>query len=294
MRLFLSDLLALAGRLSDQPDPDSGASDSAACFPGRPASSTTSANGSTMRGTRPTISRSVRSPTWSWRLDAILASASPTVHTSGRSARCASMGPGGRRAGRASCSRFVPIERVRIARTISPAPSRRCPRWSLRRGMSRPSACAWSCRCTGRGDDGCAARASCARKHPRAADRHPPVARGTHSRRADYARTTGRTAGVRSGWFKRRAVAHGGFRRCCLDPASSSHLSLVPREEPPDHWIVTIVGDEGATPQQIIDAVVCGRQLLGVSGIGSFQPMRAHGIACASSCEGPAWSGTRN
>ena len=48
------------------------------------------------------------------------------------------------------------------------------------------------------------------------------------------------------------------------DPAASSHLSLVPREEPPDHWIATIVGDEGATPQQIIDAVVCGRQLLGV------------------------------
>ncbi len=54
------------------------------------------------------------------------------------------------------------------------------------------------------------------------------------------------------------------------DPAASSHLSLVPREEPPDHWIATIVGDEGATPQQIIDAVVCGRQLLGVSGIGIF------------------------
>lgn len=53
-------------------------------------------------------------------------------------------------------------------------------------------------------------------------------------------------------------------------PAPAGHLSLVPREEPPDYWIATMLADEGTTPGQFVEAVVRGRQLLGVSAIGIF------------------------
>ena len=49
-----------------------------------------------------------------------------------------------------------------------------------------------------------------------------------------------------------------------------THLSLVPRDEPPDHWIATMLADEGTTPEQFVDAVIRGRQMLGVSAIGIF------------------------
>jgi hypothetical protein len=48
-------------------------------------------------------------------------------------------------------------------------------------------------------------------------------------------------------------------------------LVMVSKQEPPDHWIATIPSDEGATPEQFVDAVISGRQLLGVSAIGIFQ-----------------------
>ncbi|MGE3958980.1 MAG: hypothetical protein AB7H96_19865 [Vicinamibacterales bacterium] len=48
------------------------------------------------------------------------------------------------------------------------------------------------------------------------------------------------------------------------------HLSLVPREEPPDHWIATIPADDRSPAEQFVEAVVRGRRLLGVGTIGIF------------------------
>ncbi|MGC4081134.1 MAG: hypothetical protein QM736_03225 [Vicinamibacterales bacterium] len=48
------------------------------------------------------------------------------------------------------------------------------------------------------------------------------------------------------------------------------HLTLVPRDEAPDYWIATVLSDGGTTPAQFVDAVIRGRQLLGVSAIGIF------------------------
>ena len=48
----------------------------------------------------------------------------------------------------------------------------------------------------------------------------------------------------------------------------SSHLSLVPKEPVSDYWIATIIADEWTTAEQFVDAVISGRQLLGVSAIG--------------------------
>ena len=53
-------------------------------------------------------------------------------------------------------------------------------------------------------------------------------------------------------------------------PGAVAHLTLVPREEPPDYWVATMLAQEGTTPAQFIDVVVRGRQLLGVSAIGIF------------------------
>ena len=47
-----------------------------------------------------------------------------------------------------------------------------------------------------------------------------------------------------------------------------SHLSLVPKEPVADYWIATIIADEWTTAEQFVDAVIGGRQLLGVSAIG--------------------------
>lgn len=52
--------------------------------------------------------------------------------------------------------------------------------------------------------------------------------------------------------------------------APPGHLSLVPRDDPPDYWIATMLPEEGTTPAQFIEAVVRGRQMLGVSAIGIF------------------------
>ncbi|MFN7916243.1 MAG: hypothetical protein U0Q55_12960 [Vicinamibacterales bacterium] len=53
-------------------------------------------------------------------------------------------------------------------------------------------------------------------------------------------------------------------------PPGVGHLSLVPREDPPDYWIATMLPEEGTAPGQFVEAVVRGRQLLGVSAIGIF------------------------
>jgi hypothetical protein len=52
--------------------------------------------------------------------------------------------------------------------------------------------------------------------------------------------------------------------------SASPYLSLVPKDQPPDHWIATIVPDEGSSPDQFVEAVIKGRRLLGVSTIGIF------------------------
>jgi hypothetical protein len=50
----------------------------------------------------------------------------------------------------------------------------------------------------------------------------------------------------------------------------ASRLSVVPRESPPDHWIATVVSENGATPEQIFEGVVLGRHVLGISPMGIF------------------------
>ncbi|MBS1819249.1 MAG: hypothetical protein JSU08_15045 [Acidobacteria bacterium] len=60
------------------------------------------------------------------------------------------------------------------------------------------------------------------------------------------------------------------------EPADATpHLSLVPKEEPPDYWIATVPPETHTSPEQFVEAVVRGRQLLGVSAIGIF-PATAH------------------
>lgn len=59
-------------------------------------------------------------------------------------------------------------------------------------------------------------------------------------------------------------------RRVHAPVSSPGHLSLVPREEPPDYWIATMLAEEGTAPEQFVEAVVRGRQMLGVSAIGIF------------------------
>jgi len=56
---------------------------------------------------------------------------------------------------------------------------------------------------------------------------------------------------------------------------ATAHLALVPREPPPDYWIATIPPDEQTTAEQLLDAVIRQRGVLGLGAIGVL-PSDAH------------------
>ncbi len=58
----------------------------------------------------------------------------------------------------------------------------------------------------------------------------------------------------------------------------ASHLSIVDRAErgrETDYWLASLVADETSSPEQLLDFVIRGRQLLGISDSGPF-PMPVH------------------